>query len=56
MKNLLIVIFSAVVAAVATVVMAKVLGYEAPAWLGGAVGGAVSGVVAVKFAQGSPSK
>lgn len=53
MKNLLIVIFFAVAAAIASVALVNALGFEAPAWLGGAVGGAVSGIVAVKTARKS---
>ena len=57
MKFMIVVITAAVLAAIATVAIGNVLGYEVPAWLSGAVGGAVSGgVVAAKAAQKSDSE
>ena len=54
MKFFIIVIVAAALAAIATVAIGNVLGYEVPAWLSGAVGGAVSGgVVSAKVAQKS---
>ena len=54
MKFTLLVIVAAALAAIATVAIGNVLGYEVPAWLSGAVGGAVSGgVVSAKVAQKS---
>ena len=54
MKFTLFVIVAAALAAIATVAVGNVLGYEVPAWLSGAVGGAVSGgVVSAKVAQKS---
>ena len=51
MKNILIVMAASVIAAVASVVIIKTIGYEPPPWLGGAIGGAVSAAVAVKLAE-----
>ena len=57
MKFILFVIVAAALAAIATVAIGNVLGYEVPSWLSGAVGGAVSGgVVAAKAAQKSDAE
>jgi hypothetical protein len=57
MKFVFIVIVAAVLASIATVAVGNVLGYEVPAWLSGAVGGAVSGgVVSAKVAQKSDAE
>ena len=54
MKFILFVIVAAALASIATVAIGSALGYEVPAWLSGAVGGAVSGgVVSAKVAQKS---
>ncbi|NCG00057.1 MAG: hypothetical protein GWP39_11160 [Planctomycetia bacterium] len=50
MKNLVIVVAGAVMASVATVLLTKAMGIEA-AWIGGATGGAVSGILAVQLAR-----
>lgn len=51
MKNIVIVMAAAAIAAVVAVVLMKALGYEAPPWLGGAVGGAIAGLFSVKLAE-----
>ena len=53
MKNIVIVMIVAVLASVATVMISKSIGINGEAWIGGAVGGAVSGFLAVKLANKS---
>ena len=55
MKNLVIVVAGAVMASVATVLLTKAMGIEA-AWIGGAAGGAVSGILASKLAEKKPEE
>ena len=57
MKFIVVVIVAAALAAIATVAIGNALGYEVPAWLSGAAGGAVSGgVVSAKVAQKSDAE
>ena len=57
MKFIIVVIVAAVLASIATVAIGSALGYEVPAWLSGAVGGAVSGgVVAAQATQKSDAE
>ncbi len=51
MKNLAIVVVVAALASIATVMISKSIGIGEEAWIGGAVGGAVSGFLAVKLAS-----